>query len=128
MGKSTQVQAPATPDYAQATREGVQADVDTLPLRNAINAAATLGTKYTNPETGQVYDFTGLGSADVAHAALMQQIADAPDAAKAYLDLQKRYGVDFINESRAQAQAYDPTGFALREPFGSRLSDALGAR
>lgn len=53
--------APPPPDYAAATTAGVQADADTLPFRLAISQAAQLGTKYTDPDTGREYDFTGLG-------------------------------------------------------------------
>lgn len=51
--------APAAPDYAAANREGVYADVETLPTRLAIERAAQTGGKYTY-ETGQtepIYEY-----------------------------------------------------------------------
>lgn len=54
-------QAPEPPDYAEATRAGVEADAATLPFRLGVNQAANLGTNWTDPETGKSYDFTGLG-------------------------------------------------------------------
>ena len=54
-------QAPAAPDYAAANVAGVQADAATLPFRLSISQAAQLGTKWTDPDTGKEYDFTGLG-------------------------------------------------------------------
>lgn len=119
-------EAPKAPNYAEANREGVMADVEMLPLRNAINAATTLGTSYTDPNTGQVYDFTGLGSQDIASAQLMQQLRDAPQAAEALLKIQQQYGPQYAEAARQSLQATDPTGFALREQFGRDLSSGNG--
>lgn len=107
---------PPAPDYAAANREAVQADIDTLPLRRLIEAQARLG----------VGQFEGLGDADVASQLFRRQIEEAPDAARALLGLQKELGVDFVNESRRQAEAFDPTGFRLREEFGDRLRRGSG--
>lgn len=52
---------PAAPDLGQATREGVMADIETLPSRIAAEAAASAGAKYTDPTTGKVIDL-GLGN------------------------------------------------------------------
>lgn len=120
MGKSAPA-PPATPDYAQANREAIQADIDTLPERRRIEAEARLGQ-------GQ---FTGLGDADLAAQMFQQQLEQAPEAAEGLLNLQKQYGGQFIEESRKQAQQYDPNGFALREGFtaalgnGSRSTESL---
>jgi len=119
-------EAPKAPDYAAANREGVLADAEMLPLRNAINAATTLGTSYTDPNTGKVYDFTGLGSQDIASAQLMQQLRDAPQAAEALLKIQQEYGPQYAEAARQSLQATDPTGFALREQFGRNLSSGNG--
>lgn len=104
--------APAPPDYAAANREAVMADLETLPMRRLIEAQARMGT-------GQ---FEGLGDADIAAREYAAQLAFAPQATQALLDLQRQYGSDFVDLSRAQAQQYDPTGFALREGFGGRLA------
>ena len=113
-----QPEAPQAPDYAAANEAGVRADVDMLPLRNAINAATTLGTSYTDPNTGKTYDFTGLGSQDVAHAQLMQQLKDAPESAKALLDIQNTLGQGFAQSARDQLAITDPSGMALRDQYG----------
>lgn len=122
MSKS-QPTPPAPPDYAAANVAGVQADISTLPLRNAINAASQLGTKYVDPATGKEYDFTGLGSADLSRQQIQQQLEFAPDTARQLLNLQKELGGGFAEESRRQLQIVDPTGFALREQFGNRLAN-----
>lgn len=121
MGKSSPP-PPAPPDYAAANREAITTDIETLPLRNAINAASSLGRSYTDPDTGRTYDFTGLGSQDIASAQLMQQLRDAPASAQALLDLQRQYGSQFAEESRNQLRTTDPIGFALRDQLGSRIS------
>lgn len=121
MGKSTPAPAPP-PDYAAANREAITTDIETLPLRNAINAASSLGTAYTDPNTGRTYDFTGMGSQDIASAQLLQQMRDAPAATQALLDLNREFGPQFAEESRNQLRITDPTGFALRDQLASRLS------
>lgn len=120
------VQPPAAPNYAAANAEGVQAQLNALPLQNAINAAATLGTSYTDPNTGKVYDFTGLGSHDIASSQLMQQLRDAPKTTEALLKLQTDYGKQFAQSARDQLQVTDPTAFALRDSFGKSLDTSGG--
>lgn len=56
---------PPAPDYAAANREGVEAQADVLPLQIAIDRAARMGTTYTDPQSGKVYDFTGMGDAQL---------------------------------------------------------------
>jgi hypothetical protein len=118
---------PPAPDYASATRAGIDADISTLPLRNAINAASQLGTSYTDPNTGKSYDFTGLGQADINAADLQRQLQLAPETTQMLLDLQRQYGTQFADEARRQLEATDPTGFALREQFGKDLAGGNGA-
>lgn len=117
---------PAAPDYAAANQAGVTADINALPLRNAINAATTLGTSYTDPDTGKTYDFTGLGTTAVANQQLQQQLDAAPQIDETLLKLQQQYGPQFAEAARASLQATDPTGFALRDQFGSKLLNGQG--
>jgi len=76
-------EAPPAPDYAAANVAGVQADASTLPFRLAISQAAQLGKTYTDPDTGKVYDFTGLGYQDQNAAA----VANARDLMQAGADI-----------------------------------------
>jgi len=55
--------APPPPDYAKANREGIEASIEMLPLQLQADRAARLGLSYTDPKTGKVYDFSGLGDA-----------------------------------------------------------------
>jgi hypothetical protein len=54
--------APNAPDYAAANREGVMADIETLPIRRQIEAAARMGTQVLN--TG--YTVREVGGGDAA--------------------------------------------------------------
>lgn len=139
MGKSSSSPAPAAPDYAAANKAGVEADISTLPQRNLINAASTMGGvvaggRYYSPEdyaAAQAQgnapditsDFRGTGNADLAHQQLMQQINDSPEATQALLQIQQQYGPQFAAAARQSLQATDPTGFNLRESFGQQLGN-----
>lgn len=68
----------------------------------------------TAPETRHA-DFTGLGDADV-------QGALARNMAKIQLDLQKKYGTQFVDEARAQQEAADPEGAAARRLLASEIN------
>lgn len=115
--------APAAPDYAAANREGIITNASLLPYMKQVDAAAKLGVKLTvtDPETGQPkeLDFTGLGEADTASAY-------ADKMAKAALELQQKYGSQFIEQARAQLKAADPEGFAARERLYQEIDDSLG--
>jgi len=111
---------PPAPDYAAAQTAGVVADAKTLPYRNMIEAARKLGQKITvkNPETGAMeeVDFTGLGDADISG-----QYSDKM-AAKV-LEIQQKYGPEFIKSAKEQLAASDPQGVAARQ----RLFDEVMA-
>ena len=116
--------APEAPDYAKANREGIIADIETLPMRKQIEAAARLGQKVTVdiPDVGQrTYDFTGYSDADLTKAQMAQDRETAFANAKTQLELQDLYGDDFIEKSRKQLQMSDPEGFAAREQLAKTL-------
>lgn len=66
------------------------------------------------PETRHA-DFTGLGDADV-------QGALARDMAKIQLDLQKKYGSQFVDEARRQQELADPEGASARRLLASEIN------
>lgn len=121
--------APAAPDYAAANREGIEADIETLPTRKRVEAAARLGRSVYDPETGKTYDFTGLGDSELAleQARVNSQTADMQ--AQSILDIQKKYGSEFTSEALKRLEEADPTGMeARRELAQTVLDDAqLGA-
>jgi hypothetical protein len=112
---------PNSPDYSRATAEGVKTDASLLPFRRMVDAAAKLGQKITvnDPVTGEptTYDFTGYGDAETSAAA-----ADAQ--AKVALDIQKKYGSQFIDQAMQQLKQANPEGFAAR----TKLFDSIMAQ
>ncbi len=103
---------PDIPDPAKAAQDAVFTDVSTLPQRRLIDAAAKTGGKVTIG--GKVYDFTGLGDADVA-----KQYADAMAAAT--LANQKEFGDKQIQQRLDELKLSDPEGVATRQ----RLYDQI---
>ena len=60
MGKGSQPEAPAPPDYAAANREGIYADIETLPIRRLLDFASRAGQKveYAAPGAEKRYNET----------------------------------------------------------------------
>lgn len=115
--------APAPPDYAAANKAAIDADISTLPLRRAIEASAKLGKPitYTDPQTGQTqtFDFTGLGDADTSGE-------NADKMAAVMLDIQKKYGPEFIKQANEQLKLADPQGTAARDSLYNEIMARLG--
>lgn len=118
------------PDYAAANREAILADIETLPLRRQIEAAARAGDKitYTDPRDGKekTADFTGLGEGDVS-----QKLAEtlgplARTTAQAQLDVGREFAPQFIALAREGMQQADPEGFAARQRLAERLMSEAG--
>lgn len=114
---------PPAPDYAAANTAGVVADASTLPYRKAIDALAKLGGKamLKNPQTGQMeeVDFTGLGEADTGGAY-------AEKMAAKILEVQKKFGADFIKQANEQLRLSDPQGTAARDSLYNEIMSRLG--
>jgi hypothetical protein len=124
MGKSTPPQ-PAAPDYAEANREAIYADIDTLPTRRKIEAAARLGERveYADPETGQtkVADFTGFGDLQLTQQEMDAALDLIPTLSQAQLDNLTEFGPQFVKAQREQLRQMSPEEFDLREEFATRL-------
>tara|TARA_R100001244_G_scaffold21303_4_gene22736 strand:- start:9748 stop:10920 length:1173 start_codon:yes stop_codon:yes gene_type:complete len=127
MGKS---KAPPPPDYAAATREGVYADIETMPARRRIEAAYRLGqpVSYADPRTGKQVsaDFRGLGDIDITEAETEALLGMVPQMTEAQLSNLIEYGPQFIAEQREQMRQVDPEGFGLREEFAGGLRRGEG--
>ncbi|MEN9631962.1 MAG: hypothetical protein RL077_366 [Verrucomicrobiota bacterium] len=74
--------APPPPDYAKANREGIETDIETLPLRRAIEQASALGEGavfggkyYKNPADAQVAKLAATRQKDADLQSLNEQIA-----------------------------------------------------
>jgi hypothetical protein len=123
--------SPDAPDYAAASREGVYADLETLPIRRQIEAAAKAGAKvtYTDPATGKekTADFTGIGDADLSRLQLDYGLESADKIAKASLDLESKYGEETIRQRLKELELADPEGFAIRKEMGAQVKADLEA-
>jgi len=129
MGSPSIPQQPAPPDYAAANKEGIQTDISTLPLRNKINQAATLGQRieYQDPTTGEtkVADFTGMGNAEASRQAA-QILTDSNAAVqRQQLQLREELGVKNAQQTAAELRAADPASAAVRDALTSRVNAEL---
>jgi len=124
MGKSTPPQ-PDAPDYAAANREGIYADIDTLPTRRKIESAARLGERveYADPDTGEtkVADFTGFGDMQLTEQEMNSALDMIPTMSQAQLDNLTEFGPQFVQQQREQLRQMAPEEFDLREEFAGRL-------
>lgn len=148
MAYASKPEYPEQPDYAKTNSTVRQAEFDTLPGRRAVEQAARLGTKVRYP-TGQkapvysqsegyydykdqvwvpklvgyqdVYaeaDFTGQGD-------VQKESDNAREMARAVLENQQKYGVDYVNEAKRQLELSDPTGTAGRKQLYEMVMDDL---
>lgn len=111
--------APDVPDYEQAAREGVYADLETYPLRYLTEAASRMGGKVVID--GKEYDFTGLGDADNARVM-------SDKMAQVLLDLQRDLGPNVIKQRLEELKAADPQGYAARQQLFERILKSVEAQ
>lgn len=112
---------PDPPDYAAATREGVEADIDSLPLRKLIESAARQGTKVTYTDMDgkeKTVDFTGFGDVDESRKELEFAEESADRMAKAMLNVQEKYGADFVKQRLKELEISDPQFRKVRDALG----------
>lgn len=116
---------PDPPDYAEATREGILTDIETLPLRRLIDQASKAGTSatYTDPRTGltTTADFSGIGDLDLSRMAVDFGIESADKIAKAQIDLEDKYGESVLKQRLKSLEMADPEGVAIRKKLGSTV-------
>jgi len=126
---------PAAPNYAEANREGIMADIRTLPARKAIEAAAKMGGHGSITVGGETisYDFRGISDLDQQVTNLEAYRQSADSMAQTALDIQKKYGADFADQALKRIEESDPVGFKVRRRLaemtlselekGTQLSD-----
>lgn len=72
-------------------------------------------------------DFTGISDIDQSVAAARAQLGFLDEAAQAQLDLQQKYGSQFVQQQLDMLKEADPLGFAIREQMGQKiLSEGFG--
>lgn len=106
--------SPDVPDPNEAAVAGTIADAQNFPLQYAVDAVAKMGGKWTDPISGKVYDFTGLGDAE-NNAVVSDQMAQT------LLDIQKNYGAAYVKQRLADLQQSDPKGYAARKELFARI-------
>ena len=124
MGSSSPPPPPPPPDYAKANREGIKTDIETLPIRRQIDIASRMGGKGAYELDGKTYeyDFTGMGDQDYARQQREFTRETADMTAQDLLEMQQKYGTQFLETSREQLKASDPIGFAIRENMGKQVN------
>jgi hypothetical protein len=128
---------PSPPNIAGATKAGIWTDIETLAVRKLVANAAKFGKKITltvpifnaaGENTGSkdiAYDFAGSSDIDATRAD-MEFGAEAADfMTKTMLDVQKKYGLDFVAQRKKELEASDPTGAAVRERLGEEALAGL---
>ena len=124
MGKSTPPQ-PKAPNYAEANREAIYADIETLPVRRKLESAARLGERveYKDPDTGEtkVADFTGFGDLELTQQEMDAALDMIPSMSQAQLDNLTEFGPQFVQQQREQLRQMAPEEFDLREQYAERL-------
>jgi hypothetical protein len=121
---------PDPPDYAAATREGVEADIDSLSIRKLIEAAARQGTKVTYTDMSgkqQTVDFTGFGDVDMSRQDLEFAEESADRMAQAMLSVQEKYGADFVRQRLKELELADPQFRKVREALGMAALEDVDA-
>lgn len=125
MGKGSQPEAPAPPDYAAANREGIYADIETLPIRRLLDYATRSGTAvtYKDPKTGSdiTADFTGKGDIDLSRLQTQLRGETADLEAANQLGIAQKYGADFQQVALDALKRQDPAGYAGRQELAAGL-------
>ena len=125
------------PNIAGANEAGVWANAETLGIQKMINNAAKFGKKIDlkvpvfdsgGNKIGYkdvTYDFAGYSDADATRAEMDFAVEAADKMAASMLDVQKKYGEDFVRQRKKELDASDPTGAAVREELGRSALDDL---
>lgn len=106
------------PNYAASAVEGVYADLNTSPFTYLINAVSRTGGVIELD--GETYDFRGLGEADNARVTSRRM-------AEALLDMQQRYGAQYVRQRLAELQRSDPEGQSARRQLYAATMASLDA-
>jgi len=140
MGMYSDPDYPDPANMAAANQAGVWADIEGAAVKKLIANAMKYGKSVTvniptfregdmvlkRDESGKLvpdlrevtYDFAGISDADATREE-MEFGAEAADfMAKSMLDVQQKYGTDFVKQRIEELKAADPTGYEIREMLG----------
>lgn len=96
--------APPPPDYAAANRAAIMADIETLPMR---------------------YEAMAEWEPRIAQLMLESQAASADKVAESLLEVQKKYGPDFIEQRLKEMELSDPEGVQARRMLAEAVMGDL---
>ena len=127
--KGTPPPGPPPPDLVGATREGIIADMQTLPARKTIEAAYKAGTagSVAVGATQIPYDFTDVGALQQQEIDLEGMRASADAIAAMSLDIQQRYGTDMNLEQLKRIKEADPVGWEVRQQLAQTTLEELSS-
>jgi hypothetical protein len=112
--------APKIPDPNTAAIAGIDQTAADFPFQYLVNALQQTGGsgQVINPSTGQpeTLDFTGLGTADVQNQTQNQM-------AQKLLDLQNKYGSQYIAQALQDLQQSDPQGYQAYQQLYQKIND-----
>ena len=125
--KGTPPPPPPAPDYSGAAREGILTDIEALPARKIIEAAARAGTRGMVDIGGKQvnFDFTGVGDLQQQEIDLEAQRRSADAIAAMGLDIQRRYGKEYNLEQIARIKEADPVGYEMRQELARTTLEQL---
>ena len=121
---------PDAPSIAGANEAGVWANLETVGIQKLIANAALLGKSVDvkvpifdadGNKTGfkdVTYDFKGYSDADSTREEMEFGGEAADFMAKTMLEVQQKYGKDFVKQRIEELKAADPTGYEVREMLG----------
>lgn len=121
---------PKEPNLAGATREGFEADIDTLSTRKMIESAASMGTKVTYTDSSgeeKTVDFTGFGDIDQTRQQLEFLAESADTIAEAQISTQEKFGDRFVAQRIKELEMSDPLGTKVRKMLGEEAIADLEA-
>jgi len=128
---------PDPPNIAGANEAGVWADAQTLAVRKLIANAAKFGKKIDlqvpqfDAEGNKIgvesvsYDFAGYSDVDSTRADLDFAAESADKMAATMLEVQQKYGKDFVKQRIEELKAADPTGYEVRQMLGEAAKEDL---
>ena len=127
--KGTPPPAPTPAAQAAAGRDLQISDIESLPARKIIEAAAKAGTKGETSVGDRVipYDFTNVGDLQQMDTDIEGMIKGADALAAMNLDIQERYGTQMNIQHMQRIMESDPVGWEVRQQLAQRTLEELSA-
>lgn len=127
--KGTPPPPPTPAAQAEAGRDLQISDIESLPARKIIAAAAKAGRKGETKIGDRVipYDFTGVGDLQLMDIDLEAMAKGADALAAMNLDIQQRYGSQMNLQHMQRIMESDPVGWEVRQQLAQTTLEELSA-